>query len=302
MTSRRVRAGLLVVSACAGVWSARVAAQPNQKSLYVSVVNDAGQPVADLGPTDFIVKEDKVAREVLSVRPADDPMQVALLVDTSQTARNAIAHMRTALPAFVTALTNPNESGRKNEVALIGFGERPTVLTEYTTNPAELQKGINRIWAQQGTGAYFVDAIYEVVQAFKKREASRPVIVAVVAEGREYSYRQYDQVLDSLRASGAPLYALMIGSPSSSISDDARNRSIVLDRGTDETGGRRDQLLAPSALADRLSLLAKQLLHQYKVTYARPQSLIPPERITVSAAKPGLAARGTPAKEYQGRP
>jgi hypothetical protein len=77
---------------------------------------------------------------------------------------------------------------------------------------------------------------------------------------------------------------------------------MVLDRGTTDTGGRRDQLLAPSALGDRLSLLAKQLLHQYKVTYARPQSLIPPERVTVAAAKPGLTARGTLVKDQQGRP
>jgi hypothetical protein len=76
---------------------------------------------------------------------------------------------------------------------------------------------------------------------------------------------------------------------------------MVLDRGTTDTGGRRDQLLAPSALGDRLTLLARQLLHQYKVTYARPESLIPPERVTVSAAKPGLTARGTLVKDQQGR-
>jgi VWFA-related protein len=302
MAPRRLVIGMLIVSALASASSGRLAAQANQKSIFVSVIDDRGQPVPDLGPADFIVKEDNVGREVLNVRAADEPMQIALLVDTSQAARNDISHMRTALPPFVAALTAPTDSGRKNQIALIGFGERPTVLTEYTSNPAELQKGINRIWAQQGSGPYFVDAVYEVVEAFKKREAMRPVIVAVVAEGREFSYRQYDQVLGPLRASGAPLYALMIGTPSSSISDEARNRNIVLDEGTRDTGGRRDQLLAPSALADRLALLANQLTHQYKVTYARPESLIPPERITVAAARPGLTARGTPVKEAQGRP
>src|SRR5262249_2049018 len=182
------------------------------------------------------------------------------------------------------------------------FGERPTVLAEYSTNPADLQKGINRIWAQQGSGAYFVDAIEEVVKAFKKRESTRPVIVAIVREGRELSYRQSDQVLAPLRRSAPPPNGLMVGWPFSSISDDAHSRNMVLDKGTEDTGGRRDQLLAPSGLSDRLTLLAKQLLHQYKVTYARPESLIPPERTTVSAAKPGLTARGTPVKESQERP
>ena len=77
---------------------------------------------------------------------------------------------------------------------------------------------------------------------------------------------------------------------------------MVLDKGTSDTGGRRDQVLAPSALKDRLALLATQLLHMYRVTYARPQSLIQPERVTVSAAKPGMVARGTLIKDQQGRP
>jgi VWFA-related protein len=302
MTSRRLVAAALLASACAGAWPRRAAAQAIQKSLYVSVVDDAGVPVPDLGVSDFIVKEDNAAREVLSVRPADEPMTIALLVDTSQIARNDIPHMRGAMPGFVTALTNPNERGEKSQIALIGFGERPTILTDYTSNPNELQKGIDRIWAQQGSGPYFVDAVFDVVQAFKKREAARPVIVAIVAEGgRELSYRQYDQVLDPLRASGAPLYAVMLGRPASSISDEARNRNMVLDRGTEDTGGRVDQLLAPSALKDRLALLARQLLHQYRVTYARPRSLIPPDRVTVSAARPGLVARGTLISDQQGR-
>ena len=94
----------------------------------------------------------------------------------------------------------------------------------------------------------------------------------------------------------------MIGTPSADLSDEGRSRSIVLDRGTSENGGRRDQLLSGMALNDRLKLLAAQLSHQYRVTYARPQSLIPPEKVTVSTARPGLTARGTPTKERQDRP
>ena len=302
MTPQRVSIAVFVAAAIAAGVPLPVGAQPIRRSMYVSVVNDAGAPVPGLGPSDFVVREDNATREVLSVAPADDAMQIAVLVDTSQGARNTIQFMRQELPAFVTALTNPNESGAKNQVAIIAFGERPTVFAEYSSNPKERQKGINRIWSQQDSGAYFLDAVFETLQGFKKREATRPVIVALVVEGGELSYRQYDQVLDVLRAGNAPLYALMFGTPSSSMTDEARNRNVVLDRGILQTGGTREQLLAPSALGDRLKLLANQLTHQYRVTYARPQSLIPPERITVAAAKPGLVARGTPVKEQQGRP
>src|SRR5262249_56193176 len=107
-------------------------------------------------------------------------------------ARNDMQFMRSGLADFLTTLTTPNESGKKNEVAIIAFGERPQIFTEYTSQLADLKKGVNRIWSQQGSGAYFLDAVYETLQAFKKREATRPVIVALVTEGGELSYRQYD--------------------------------------------------------------------------------------------------------------
>jgi hypothetical protein len=55
------------------------------------------------------------------------------------------------------------------------------------------------------------------------------------------------------------------------------------------------------ALDAKLAQLGEELTHQYKVTYAHPDSLIPPERVTVTAAKAGVTARGTLIKEVKGR-
>jgi len=301
MGNRRVPSAVFLLLAGALTAPAHVAGQALQRSLYVSVVNDAGAPVPDLGPADFVVREDNVTREVLRVAPADEPMQIAILVDNSAASRDNIAHFRTALPPFVTALTNPNASGAKNQVAIIAVGERPTILTEYTSSPTELQKGINRIWSLPQTGAYLLDAILETVTGFKKREAKRPVIIAITQEGTEFSYGHYDQVLGPLRDSGAAFYALVLGHPNGSLSDEARSRNVVLDEGTRATGGSREQLLTPMALPPKLKTLGDQLTHQYLVTYARPDSLIPPEHVTVAAAKSGLTARGTPVKEKDPR-
>jgi hypothetical protein len=305
MTNRRVFAAAVLLAAFALASPGRLVAQAVPRSMYVSVLNEAGAPVPDLGPTDFIVREDNVAREVLRVAPANEPMQIAVLVDNSQAARDNIAHIRQALPPFVAALTGgPGSSGigdLKNEVAIVAIGERPTVLTEYTFSRASLQKGIDRIWSMQGTGAYLLDGLIETCQGFKKREARRPVIIAITTEGPEFSNRQHDQVLDPLRASGAAFYALTIGQPSDSLSDEARSRNIVLDEGPRTTGGRRDDLLTSMALTGKLKQLADELMHQYRVTYARPQSLIPPEHVTVAAAKPGFTARGTLINDERGR-
>ena len=300
MTTARLLLGALVVAALAVTWPGRLSAQAARKAMYVSVVNEAGAPVMDLGTEDFIIREDNVAREVLHVEPALDPMQIAILVDNSTAARNNISHMRTALPSFVGALTDGLE-GQKNQVSIIAIGERPTVLADYTTSRAALQKGIDRIWSLRDTGAYLLDGIPEVCQGFKKREAMRPVIVALTTEGPEFSNRQHDQVIEPLKATGAAFNALVIGRPSSSLSSEARERNMVLDEGPRVTGGARMDILAVEGLDMRLKQLADQLMHQYKVTYARPQSLIPPERFTVATNKPGLTARGTLVRETKNK-
>jgi len=265
--------------------------------MFVSVVDQTGAPVSGLGPSDFIVREDNVAREVVKVAPADDPMQIAVLVDTSRAARNNLSYYRSALPPFLTALTNPTESGRKNQVALIATGERPTVITNYTSNLSELLKGVNRLWSLDDSGAYLLDAVIETSQEQKKRETTRPVIVAITQEGPELSYRNYDQALDALASGGAAFHALIIGQPAASLTEEARSRNIVLDRGPKMTGGFREQLLTPLALDSRLKVLAQQLTHQYLVTFAHPESLIPPERVTVAARQPGMEAHGTLVKD-----
>jgi hypothetical protein len=298
MTAPRLLLGALLVAALALTWPGRLAAQAAQKAMYVSVVNDAGAPVMDLGTADFIIREDNVAREVLRVEPASDPMQIAVLVDNSSAARDNISHMRQALPPFVAALTE-GPAGQQNEVSIIAIGERPTVLADYSTSRTALQKGIDRIWALHDTGAYLLDGIPEVCQGFKKREAARPVIVAIAAEGAELSSRHPDQVLTPLRESGATLHVISLGTPPSGVGDDVQYLNRVVDEGSRTTGGTHTQLLTSTALANRLQQLANVLTHSYRVVYAHPDSLIPPQRVTVAARRSDVTAFGTPVKEPQ---
>ena len=289
----RVLIGAMLLLAAGVLYPSAPQAQAIPRSMYVSVVSQAGAPIADLGPSDFLVREDKVAREVLKVVPADDPIQIAVLVDNSQAARNYIRDLRVGVEGFVTEMTN----GTKHEMSIVALAERPTILANVSSDRAAIMKGVYRIFEQAGSGNYLLDGIIEVCKGFTKREAQRPVIVAITTEGPEFSSRRYEDVLKPLAAAGAALHVVVLGPPSNDISEDARNRSAVLDQGPRVSGGAREALLASSALPDTLKRLAADLKHQYRVTYARPQSLIPPEQVTVSATRPGLTARGTLIKE-----
>jgi hypothetical protein len=98
-------------------------------------------------------------------------------------------------------------------------------------------------------------------------------------------------VLDRLYASRATLHVVSIGRPSDSMTDEMRNRNIVISDGTSRTGGRRDQVLTPSALPEKLRKVADEITNQYVVTYGVPDSLIPPERVAVSVKQPDATVR-----------
>ena len=287
---------------------APLAAQAIQKSLYVSVVDAAGAAGARPRPAGLRRHAKTTSRaRCCASPPADEPMQIALLVDNSQAARSRTSRdMRAALPPFVTTLDDRTTRGASNEVALIAFGERPTILTDYTTRSgAAAARAIDRIFAQPGSGAYLARRrSSRSSRAFKKREAPRPVIVAITTEGpRAQRSRSIDHVLEPLRDAGAALYALMLGAPSDrhptrrATATWCSTRARVDDRRPAAT-----QLLRRARrCARQLKQLADELTHQYRVTYARPQSLIPPERVTVSRGEARLTARGTLAKEPQER-
>jgi hypothetical protein len=292
---------VVAVTSCASLALPTPArAQAVERALYVSVLDDKGAPVkADLAPTDLVVREDGMAREILRVTPATQPMQVAVLVDTSVALTSDVSNVREALEAFVNKVAGANGS----EVGLVEYGDRPRVLSEPTTSPTVAKKGIESIFAKPGAGAYMLDAIVETSRGFQKREASRPVIVVVMIEAVEFSNASYDRVLEALAAGGAALHVMALTRPGGGIgnmTDEVRNRNIVIDSGTRQSGGRRENLLSSMALKPALDALAEELLHQWHVVYGRPQTLIPPEKVTVESARPELTVRGTPAKPVKG--
>src|SRR5579862_7887557 len=111
MAHRRIALSVFLAATLAVAafsWTPRLLAQTLRMGLYVSVVDQHGAPVPNIGPADLTVREDNVSREILRVDPATDPMQVAILIDNSQAARSIIPDVRRALPPLVDALLAPS--------------------------------------------------------------------------------------------------------------------------------------------------------------------------------------------------
>jgi VWFA-related protein len=261
------------------------ASDARTRDIYVSVLDSKDAPVSGLTAADFTVKEDGAAREVLRAGPATAPFQLILLVDDSEAMTPALQPMREGLTKFVETMHGHGEIG------IVTVGERATSIVPSTTDVDALKRGITRVFARSGAGAYMLDGIDEVSKGFQKRKAERPVIVALSMEGVEFSNLQYTNVLKTLADSGAALHMLSIGSPNRSMSDEWRNLNMVIAEGTKDSGGRRDQVLAISGIPEALQRVANELNHQYVVTYGRPERLVPPEKIQVTVSRPGVTVR-----------
>jgi VWFA-related protein len=269
-------------------------ADARDRALFVSAVDKDGEPVTGLGPDAFVVREDGVRREVLRVSRATEPIDIALLVDNSTAASQEITFFREALSKFVAKMAPGNN------IAVITLADRPTIRVDYTNDAKRLSDAVGSLFSMPNSGMTLLDAVLETSQGLGKRETPRAVIVPVITDGTEFTNRYSTDVVNALERVDAALHAVTIGQFIYMEEHGIRERSFFLSNGPEKSGGQQITLLSPHGLDPAMQRLARELSSQYKVIYARPQSLIPPERTDVSSAKPGVKMRGAPARGESG--
>lgn len=263
--------------------------QLRERSVVVSAM--AGDtPVTDLKAGEFTVVEDGVSREVLRVAPAPPPSHLLLLVDDSHGVQRVLQDLRTALTGFVKTMGAVSPAP---QMSFMTFGERPTRRVDYTPKAAQVEREAGRIFAMTGGGSYFLDAIVEGSRALRKQSPVHPVLVAFVDEGGpEFSNTVATQVADALRAAGASLWTVALEQGPQPVLDlPGRERATVLGDTTTASGGMNIAILSGQGLTSAFTRTAAALNARYLVTYGRPDSLIPPERLEVGSTRRDVRVR-----------
>jgi hypothetical protein len=276
-----IRAGVAALAASVVIaWPVHAGQRATREQhVLVAVTGNGDQPVPNLSARDFIVREDEVAREVIAASPAPPPTHIALLIDDSAAAEGLLNELHAGIRAFVhRALTFSPEPA----IEIMTFGERPTKQTDFTTSASVLQKAGDRLFPRSGAGAYLLDALQDTTEQLRHMSAERPLIVAFVIDaGPEMSAALHDQVADDLKAAHASLWTVELQNGEAPLSPEARERALVIGDVARTSGGINATILGKQGLDEAFGRILQAIGGRYDVRYARPDSLIPPTRLTV---------------------
>jgi hypothetical protein len=254
------------------------------KSLFVAVLDAQGQPVQDVRLGDILIREDGQDREVVSIKPASQPISVVALVDTAQGTRVTDAYgtpeditrdIRVAMAAFAKQLLSRSPDA---SVMLMEFGQAAIPVVPFTQNFSDYEKGVNRLTAKPGVGSVLLEAIGAANVELAKRPSTRRAIVSLNLEpSDEQSSEQPKKVVEGFRKSAAQLWSVSVQRGGLKNS----KRDLVINDFAKATGGQRDFVVGISAVVDIMRRYADALAGQYEVVYKRPESNKVPQMIQV---------------------
>jgi hypothetical protein len=258
-----------------------------EQHLLVTALADATTPATGLKASDFTIREDGLAREVLRVEPAPPPSHVMLLVDDSQASERSIQFLRSGLAKFIARM---NALKPAPQLALMTFGERPTMRADFAPKPDAVQAAAAGLFAVPGSGSYLLQALMDACKDLGKRSAVNPVIVVFAAEtGPEFSSERREQVAGALKGVGASLWPIVLQDPGGmDQTPEGLERAVVLGDVVTESGGLARTLLSNQSIEPAYDELAALLASRYLVAYSRPDQLIPPTTVEVASRRDGV--------------
>jgi hypothetical protein len=261
------------------------------KSLFISVLDESGKPVKDIVTDDILIREDNVDRQVVAVKPASQPISVAVLVDTAQgkrvtdaygTAEEYVRDIRNSVGAFAKQLLGQSPNAA---VSLMEFGQAAITIVAYTSDPIEFGKGVNRLVARPGVGSVLGEALEAANKDLAARPSTRRAIVSLNLEpSDEQSFENANAIKEAFRKSGAQLWAVSVQRGGLKNS----RRDVVLNDYAKITGGQRDFVIGISAVEGILKGYADALTYQYEVVYKRPESRKPTVVIQLGTRREGV--------------
>jgi VWFA-related protein len=179
-----------------------IRASVDMVSLPAVVTNKEGKRITNLAKDDFRVYENGIQQEIAGFGATDEPVDVALLLDTSGSTEQELARIQNAAIAFVHQL-HPDD-----EVAVISFAEDVKLQEDFSIDRNRNEYGIKKTRSGGCTVEYEAVwlALEEVLKPIKERTALVLFTDGVDTCSRKASRNETLELARETRATIYPVY------------------------------------------------------------------------------------------------
>ena len=221
-----------------------------------------GRLVGSLSKDDFTVLDNGVPQQIVVFeRGSNQPLSVALLIDTSGSTAKDLKYEVDSVGRFLKALFL--EGNPKDSVALFSFNYEVVQRNYFTRNASSIEHSLHALHGEAGTSLY--DAIYLSSQVLENREGRR-VMVIVTDGGDTTSTKDFHAALEAAQLADAVIYPILVvpiaNDPGRNVGGE--NALTTLAAGT---GGRVFAPTLGTALDKAFSDLIEDLRTQYLLAY-----------------------------------
>jgi Ca-activated chloride channel family protein len=177
----------------------------NLVHVIATVKNQAGQLVGTLRREDFEIRDNGVPQEIrLFARQTDQPLSVALLVDTSGSTAKDLKYETDSAAKFLKALLA--EGNPEDRVALYDFSYDVN-SGSFTRDFAHIERRLKLLHGEAGTSMY--DAIWYAARDLENRQG-RKAMVIVTDGGDTTSSHDLKQALRQAQMADAVVYPIVV--------------------------------------------------------------------------------------------
>jgi len=171
-------------------------------SVPVSVSDRDGNYIFGLKKKDFTLYEDGIEQKITSFATYDEPLNVALLIDTSVSTKDTLEKIKDAAEDFIELL-NPND-----QCLIATFDSQVKVLNPFTSNQQTLKSSLGKAQTATQDGTVVYRAVEQIAQKSFDNAQGRKAIV-LLSDGKDLgSSVTRGELLNLLEESDVSIYTI----------------------------------------------------------------------------------------------
>ncbi|PYY19207.1 MAG: VWA domain-containing protein [Acidobacteria bacterium] len=228
-------------------------------NVFVTVTDQQGAPIGNLGKNDFSLSEDGVPQKIaVFSKESQLPLSIVLAIDTSSSTRKDIRLELEAARRFIHSMIRPQDS-----VSLYTFATNVSEMTPFTAKLHQVDSAINEVRVGGATSLY--DAIYLGAKALINRQG-RKVMVLITDGGDTASSIDYKEALRAAQQSEALVYSLIDVPVEASAGRNTGGEHALIQISSD-TGGKYYYAANVGQLDRAFEQISDELRTQYLLAY-----------------------------------